>query len=83
MSRTPSKTARLNSANGAARRMVAKQLVDLPIVHRRHRHHLLGDDVERVARVAGRFDHPLVHRARDRRRRDQIAAELREDDALR
>ena len=59
-----------------------EQLVDVPVVHRRHRHDLLRDDVERVAGIARRLDRALVHRPRDRGAGDEIAAELREDDAL-
>ena len=82
MSSTPSNTVRLSSANGAARRIAREQLVDVPVVHRRHRHDLLRDDVERVAGIAGRFDRAVVHRLRDGGAGDQIAAELREDDAF-
>jgi hypothetical protein len=42
---------------------------------------LLGEHVERVARVAARFDARLVHGARHGRARDQVAAELGDDDA--
>ena len=59
-----------------------EQLVDVPVVHRRHRHDLLGDDVERVARIARRLDGAVVHRLGDRRARDEVAAELRKDDAF-
>ena len=47
-----------------------------------HRDDLLREDVERIARIARRFHLPVVHRARDGRARDEIAAELRKDDAF-
>jgi hypothetical protein len=40
-----------------------KQLVHRPGVERGHRDDLLGEDVERVARIAGRLDAAFVHRA--------------------
>ncbi len=82
MSRTPSKTVRLSSANGAARRMVVEQLVDVPRVHRRHRDDLLRENVERIARIAGGLDGAVVHRLRDRRAGEEVAAKLRKDDAF-
>ena len=80
MSSTPSndRAAQLRERRRAPDRR--EQLVDVPVVHRRHRHDLLGDDVERVARIAGRLDRAVVHRLRDRGAGDEIAAELREDD---
>ncbi len=59
-----------------------EQRFDVPVVHRRHRHDVLRDDVERVAGITGGLDRAVVHRLRDRRARHQVAAELREDDAL-
>ena len=60
--------AQLGERRGAPDRR--EQLVDVPVVHRRHRHDLLRDDVERVAGIAGRFDRAVVHRlARPPRRR--------------
>ena len=59
-----------------------EQLVDVPVVHRRHRDDLLRDDVERVAGIAGGLDGAVVHRLGDGGARDEVAAELREDDAL-
>ena len=81
MSSTPSKiaAAQLGERRGAADRV--EQVVDVPVVHRDHRDDLLREHVERVARIADRLDVRLVHRARDRGARDQVAAELREDDA--
>ena len=80
MSRTPSKTLRLElgERRGAADRV--EQLVDVPVVHRHHRDDLLREHVERIARIAGRLDARVVHRARDRGAGDQVAAELRHDD---
>ena len=57
-----------------------KQIVHRPRVECGHRHDLLGEHVERVARIPRRFDAALVHGACDRRARDEIAAELRKDD---
>ena len=81
MSSTPSKMPRreLGERRGAADG--GEERVDVPVVHRHHRDDLLREDVERVARVAARFDARLVHRPRDRRARDQVAAILRDDDA--
>ena len=81
MSSTPSNAARPSSANGAAWRTASKRLVDLPGIHRDHGDDLLREDVERVARVAGRLDPRFVHRARDGGAGDQVAAELRDDHA--
>ena len=58
----------------------AKQLVDLPVVHRGHRHDLLRDDVERVPGEARGLDRAIVHRLGDRRAGDEIAAKFREHD---
>ena len=70
--------AQLGERRGAAHRGV--QVVDRPVIHRRHRHDLLRQHVERVARIARRLDQPLGHRPGDRRAGQQVAAELREDD---
>ena len=59
-----------------------EQLVDPPAVDAGHRDDLLREDVQGVSRVAGRLDLPVVHRARDGGARDQIAAELGEDDSF-
>ena len=82
MSSTPSKTARLSSANGAARADGANSSSTFQSSIDDHRHDLLREHVERVARVARRLDRALVHRPRDRGAGEQVAAELREDDAL-
>ena len=55
-------------------------VVDVPGIHARHRDHLLREDVERISRIAGRLDLPVVHRARDGGAGDEVASELREDD---
>ncbi len=60
----------------------AKQLLDFPVVHRRHRHDLLRDDVERVPGKARGLDRAIVHRLGDRRAGDEIAAKFREHDPL-
>ena len=60
------------------------QRVDLDGLGRgRHRHDLLREHVERVARDDGRLDQPLAHAPRDDRALEQVGAELREDAALR
>jgi hypothetical protein len=81
MSSTPSKAPAPSSAQVAAAHR-GEQIVHVPGVGRRHRDDLLGDDVERVPRVARGLDGSLVHRLGYGRAGDQIAAELREDDAL-
>jgi hypothetical protein len=60
-----------------------EQLVGVPGVDRHHRHDLLRQHVERVARIARRLDRSFVHCLRDRGAGDEIAAELRHDDAAR
>ena len=75
------RAAELGERRGAPDRR--EELVDVPVVHRRHRDDLLRDDVERVARIAGGLDRAVVHRPGDRGAGDEVAAELREDDALR
>ena len=59
-----------------------EQVRDRPAVHDRHRDELLGEDVERVARDGGRLDGAVVHPLRHDRDLEQVAAVLREDDAL-
>ena len=53
MPRTPSRTSRVRVSNGAARSSDGEQVVHRPAVHDGHRHELLGEDVERVARDDG------------------------------
>ena len=57
------------------------EVIDSPAVHDRHGDDLLGQDVERVARQARRFDVARVHPLRDDRALEQVAPVLREDDA--
>ena len=71
--------AQFGKRRGAADRLV--QGVDVPVVGRHHRDDLLREHVERIARIAARFDARLVHRAGDGGARDQVAAEFRDDDA--
>ena len=66
------------------RRGPADDLVDLVDgqgVQRDHRDDLLGEDVERVARVAHRLDRAGAHPLGDDGALEQVAAELREDHA--
>ena len=58
-----------------------EQLVDPPAVHDRHRDDLLCEDVERVARQRVSSIGPSCT-AGDHRGLEQVAAVLREDDAL-
>ena len=62
--------------------MRGEQLVDVPLVHRRHGDDLLRDDVERVARIARRFDGAVVHGSRDGGAGNQVAPELGKDHAF-
>ena len=55
------------------------QLVDVPLVDRAHRHELLGEHVERVARIVRLLDQAGTHPLRHDRRLQQITTELRED----
>ena len=55
------------------------QLVDRPLVERAHGHDLLGQHVERVARVAGVLDEPVLHALHDDRRLDEVGAVLGEE----
>ncbi len=59
-----------------------QQVVHRPAIHDRHRHELLGEDVERIARDLGRLDGAFMHPAGDDRAFEQVAAVLREDHAL-
>ena len=56
-----------------------REISELPVVHRTHRHELLGEHVERVAREVRLLDQPLVHAVDDDRRFEQISSMLRED----
>ncbi len=47
-----------------------------------HRHQLLGQHVERVARQDGRLDPPVAHAADDDRRLEEVASVLGKDHAL-
>ena len=55
------------------------QLVDRPLLHRRHGHDLLGQHVERVAEVAGLLDEAVAHAPHDDGRLEQVAPVLGED----
>ena len=72
------RAAQLGERRRAADR--GEQLVRVPVVHRHHRHDVLRDDVERVARIARRLDRAAMHRLGDRGAGEEIAAILREDD---
>ena len=72
--------AQLGEGRGAAERR--EEIVHAPLVHAGHRDDVLRGDVERVARIAGRFDRAVVHRLGDGRAGDEIAPELRKDHAL-
>jgi hypothetical protein len=52
---------------------------DRPVVHRHHGHHLLGQHVERVARVSGRLDQPGPHPLHGHRGGEQVGAVLGHD----
>ena len=56
-------------------------LVDGDRLERDHRHDLLGQHVERVARIAHRLDRAVAHPLGDHGALEQVAAELREDHA--
>ena len=58
-------------------------LVDLPLVQRRHRDQLLGEDVERVLRDHRLLDLTGPHPLGDDRALEQVGAELGEDAAAR
>ena len=61
----------------------ALDLVDLPLVHRRHRDQVLGEHVERVLRDHRLLDLPFAHPPGDDRALEQVAAEFGEDPAFR
>ena len=56
-----------------------REISELPVVHRAHRHELLSEHVERVAREVRLLDQPLMHAVDDNRRFEQISSMLRED----
>ena len=58
-----------------------RELVERPWLDRHHRHDLLRQDVERVARVAHRLDRARRHPFGDDRAGHQVAPVLGEDDA--
>ena len=59
----------------------ALDLVDLPLVERRHRDEVLGEHVERVLRDHRLLDLPFPHALGDDRALEQVGAELGEDAA--
>ncbi len=73
-------TAQLRERRGAADR--GEEIVHVPVVHRRHRDDVLRENVEGIPREAARLDVAVVHRLRDGRGRDEVAAKLRKDDAF-
>ena len=78
MSSTPRNTSSDSSANGAARRVVAARSAERPRLDRRHRDDLLGQHVERVARVARGLDVGGQHALGDDRGLEQVAPVLRD-----
>ena len=58
-----------------------QQVVDRPLVHRRRRHHLLRQHVERLAGHAGRLDRALAHAPGDHGGLEQVAPPLGEEPA--
>ena len=59
-----------------------EQLVHREALVERHRHELLGEDVERVPRQRRRFDRAVVHALDDDGGLEEVPAVLGEDDAL-
>src|SRR5439155_178101 len=57
------------------------QMVDVPVVHRDHRHDVLRQHVQRIARVPHVFDRARAHTLDHDGTFEQIPAELREHDA--
>ena len=57
------------------------QVTDRPVIHRGHRHDLLGQHVERVARERSDSIWPVAHPLRDHRGLHQVALVLGEDHA--
>ena len=62
---------------------IALDVVDLPLVERRHRDQVLGEHVERVLRDRRLLDLPFAHPPRDHRALEQVAAVFGEDPAFR
>jgi hypothetical protein len=79
MSSTASSTGLVSPLNGPADNLL--QLGDVPVVHRRHRDNLLGQDVERVARHAQLLDLPGQHPLRHDGGLHEVALVLGEEDA--
>ena len=75
------RAAEVGVGGGAAHERVELALAALPL--RGDRRDLLREDVERVSRDARLLDLGLLHRLRDRGRRQQVGAELREQDPAR
>ena len=82
MSSTPSNTVRLNSANGAARRIVANSSSTSQSSIDAIATICCATMSSGLRGIAGRFDGAVVHRLGDRGAGDEVAAELREDHAL-
>ena len=68
---------------GRGARHHLRDLVHGPAVHHRHRHDLLREHVQRVARQGRRLDRALVHPLGDDGHLEQVAAVLGEDHAAR
>ncbi len=58
------------------------EVLDRPVVERAHGDDLLGEHVERVGGHGDGLDRPLTHALDDDGRLDEVAAELRHDDAV-
>ena len=83
MSSTPSNIRRLEIGERRSLPHTGEQVVDVPRLHRRHGDDLLREDVERVARIAGRLRPARrASRGSTAAHASEIAAELREDDAF-
>ena len=68
---------------GAADELVQLRHRQLLLLRDRHRHDLLGEDVERIPGHDRRLDLPFPHALHDDRGLEQVRAELREDPPLR
>ena len=68
-------------AEGLGRGDDALDLVDLPLVERRHRDQVLGEHVERVLRDHRLLDRAFAHPPRDHGALEQVGAELGKDAA--